>query len=90
LNSLHECYLRVSKYIENEEKPDLQVINKVLCLSPSIKLKNFDFFTTIAETGITVDLSIPHTEKVSVFSKIAGVENMESLKKSESGKFFSG
>lgn len=29
-----------------------------------------------------MDLPIPHTNKVAVFSKIAGVENLESLKKS--------
>ena len=30
----------------------------------------------------TLDLPIPHTDKISNFSKVAGVENLDSLRKS--------
>jgi len=42
----------------------------------------------LSKNSKTMDLPIPHTNKVAVFSKIAGVENLDSLKKS--GKYIPG
>jgi GIY-YIG catalytic domain len=53
-----------------------------------INEEHFNYCIAIIEKVVTVDLPTPHTDKVSVFSKIAGIENSESLRKS--GKYVSG
>jgi hypothetical protein len=66
----------------------LKIINEVLCFTSEITQAHFDLCSSIFERRITLDLPKPHTNKVAKFSKIAGVENLESIKKS--GKYVSG
>jgi len=75
-------------HIKKKKDPNLDIINKVLNLNTPAMTKDFDLCSTIIENSVTLDLPLPGTKKVISFSKIAGVENLESLKKS--GKFVPG
>ena len=70
------------------KEPTLKIINEVLSLNTKINKKHFDLCVSLSNNPITLDLPLPHTSKVSNFSKIAGVENLERLRKS--GKFIPG
>jgi GIY-YIG catalytic domain. len=57
-------------------------------LKARINKKHFELCVSLYKNPITLDLPIPHTDKISDFSKVAGVENLDSLRKS--GKFVPG
>ena len=76
------------KYIKELKEPTLKIINNVLSLNNHVNKKHFDLCVSLCNNPITLDLPLPHTNKVSNFSKIAGVENLERLRKS--GKFIPG
>ena len=59
-----------------------------MCFTPPITQTHFNLCVSIIERRITLDLPLPHTDKVVPFSKIAGIENLESLRKS--GKYIPG
>lgn len=75
-------------HIKNLRKPNLNIINKVLCLNSLIKQEHYDLCVSIIRKRVNLDLPIPHTYKVTKFSKIGGIENLKSLRKSY--KFISG
>lgn len=68
-------------HIENLGLPDLNIIKKVLCFDSIITQAHFDLCTHLVENPITLDLPLPHTEKVAVFSEIAGPEYLDNIRK---------
>lgn len=68
-------------HIENLGLPDLNIIKKVLCFDSIITQAHFDLCTHLVENPITLDLPLPHTDKVAVFSKIAGPEYLDNIRK---------
>jgi hypothetical protein len=77
-------------HIKSLKRPSLNIINKVLCLNSLIKQEHYNLCTSIVRKRVTLDLPLPHTDKVAKFSKIAGIENLKSLRKSKSYKYISG
>jgi hypothetical protein len=69
-------------------EPGLDIINEVLSLTTLVKQAHIDLCVKLLEKHVTLDLPLPHTDKVIPFSKIAGIENLESLRKS--GKYIPG
>jgi len=69
-------------------EPNLIIINEVLSLTRLATQAHIDLCANLMEKRITLDLPLPHTDKIIPFSKIAGVENLKSLKKS--GKYIPG
>lgn len=61
--------------------PDLNIIKKVLCFDSIITQAHFDLCTHLIENPITLDLPLPHTDKVAVFSEIAGPEYLDNIRK---------
>jgi len=85
---LYRRHSKALDHIKNLNEPNLRILNEVLCFNSLITESHFNLCKYLADRLITLDLPIPHTNKVSIFSKIAGIENMESLKKS--GKYVPG
>ena len=76
------------KHIKLLKEPTVKILNNVLSLKARINKKHFELCVSLYKNPITLDLPIPHTDKISNFSKVAGVENLDSLRKS--GKFVPG
>jgi NUMOD1 domain len=87
-NDIYKRHNKALGFIKSLKNPNLKIINEVLCFNSSIRQEHLNFCISIVETVITVDLPIPRSDKVSAFSKIAGIENLESLRKS--GKYVPG
>ena len=87
-NNTYKRHTLALKFMKKLKEPTLKIINEVLSLNTKINKKHFDLCVSLSNNPITLDLPLPHTSKVSNFSKIAGVENLERLRKS--GKFIPG
>jgi len=86
--SAYQRHKKALDHIKNYGEPTLDIINEVLSLKTTIKQVHIDLCIELVEKSVTLDLPIPHTDKIIPFSKIAGVENLESLRKSN--KYVSG
>lgn len=53
-----------------------------MCFNSLITKSHFDLCRFLVDNSITLDFPWPHTINVAKFSKVAGIENLESLKKS--------
>jgi hypothetical protein len=87
-NNIYKHHTLALKFMKELKEPTLKIINELLSLNIQMNKKHFDLYVSLSNNPITLDLPLPHTNKVSNFSKIAGVENLERLKKS--GKFIPG
>lgn len=92
-NIIYKRHNKTLDCIKSVKDSSLDIINEVLCFNSLVIQEHFNFCTSIIEKAITVDLPVPRTNKINVFSKIVvplcpcapSVENLESLRKS--GKY---
>ena len=75
-------------YIKKERKPNINILNEVLSFDSPITRSHFNLCKSIIKKVVTLNLPVSHTKEVAIFSKIAGIENLESLRKS--GKYVPG
>jgi len=57
-------------------EPDLNIVNEVLSLTTLVRQAHIDLCVKLIEKHVTLDLPLPHRDKVIPFSKIAGIENL--------------
>jgi len=87
-NDIFRRHNKALYHIKILKEPNLKIINEVLSLNSLVTQGHFDLCTTLVDQNITLDFPKPHTDKVIPFSKVAGIENLENLRKT--GKFIPG
>jgi len=94
--SLFKRHEEAIKFIKNKSQPNCKIINKVLSnllkgrrgSLEKIDQTHINLCNYIFEKRITLNLPRPKSKYITPFSKVAGPENLDSLKKS--GKFIPG
>ena len=81
-NDIYRRHNKALNHIKNLRKPSIRILNEVLCFNSLITKSHFNLCKSIVDNSVTLDFPWPHTVNVAKFSKIAGVENLESLRKS--------
>lgn len=81
-NDIYRRHNKALNHIKNLRKPSIRILNEVLCFNSLIIKSHFNLCKSIVDNSVTLDFPWPHTVNVAKFSKIAGVENLESLRKS--------
>jgi len=87
-NNLYRRHNKALKHIKNLGELNIRILNEVLCFNSLITKSHFYLCKSLVNNPITLDLPWPHTANVAKLSKIAGVENLDSLRKS--GKYVPG
>ena len=80
--NIYRRHNKALNHIKNLRNPSIKILNEVLCFNSLITKSHFNLCKSLVDNSVTLNFSWLHRVNVAKFSKIAGIENLESLRKS--------